>query len=94
MGKQLSERLGIPFYDHDLIEMAAQSCPIDKSFFENPDAKGAGGFWHELGEGMKLDLSMTDKALSLIHICLRHLAMWMPSLCVSEARMWTRSFRL
>ena len=62
MGKQLSERLGIPFYDHDLIEMAAQSCPIDKSFFENPDAKGAGGFWHELGEGMKLDLSMTDKA--------------------------------
>ena len=63
VGKQLSERLGIPFYDHDLIEMAAQSCPIDKSFFENPDAKGAGGFWHELGEGMKLDLSMTDKAL-------------------------------
>ena len=62
VGKQLSERLGIPFYDHDLIEMAAQSCPIDKSFFENPDAKGAGGFWHELGEGMKLDLSMTDKA--------------------------------
>lgn len=62
VGRQLSERLGIPFYDHELIEIAAKSCPIDKSFFENADTKGAGGFWHELGEHVNLDLSLSDKA--------------------------------
>lgn len=62
VGRQLSERLGIPFYDHQLIEMAAESCPIDKSFFENADAKGAGGFWQELGANVNHDLSMNDKA--------------------------------
>ena len=62
VGRELSKRLGIPFYDHELIEMAAESCPIDKSFFENADAKGAGGFWYELGESVNLDLSLSDKA--------------------------------
>lgn len=62
IGKQLSERLGIPFYDHELIEMAAQSCPIDQTFFENADTKWTGSFWHELGEGVNHDLSLNDKA--------------------------------
>ena len=62
MGKQLSERLGIPFYDHELIEMAAETCPIDRSYFENADSKGAGGFWQQLGEGVQHDLSLSDKA--------------------------------
>lgn len=62
VGRELSKRLGIPFYDHELIEMAAESCPIDKSFFENADAKGAGGFWYESGESVNLDLSLSDKA--------------------------------
>lgn len=62
VGKQLSERLGIPFYDHELIEMAAETCPIDRSYFENADSKGAGGFWQQLGEGVQHDLSLSDKA--------------------------------
>lgn len=62
VGRQLTERLGIPFYDHELIEMAAKTCPIDKNFFEHADTKGAGGFWHELGEGVNLDMSLSDKA--------------------------------
>lgn len=62
IGKQLSERLGIPFYDQELIEMATQSCPIDQTFFENADAKWAGSFWHGLGEGVHHDLSLNDKA--------------------------------
>ena len=61
VGRQLSERLGIPFYDQELIERAAQSCPIDKEFFEHAETKGAGGFWHELGEGVNHDLSLSDK---------------------------------
>lgn len=62
VGRQLSERLGIPFYDYELIEMTAKSCPIDKSFFENADAKGAGGFWQELGEGAHQSMSVSDQA--------------------------------
>lgn len=62
VGKQLAERLGIPFYDHELIEMAAETCPIDRSFFENADTQGAGGFWYELGEGMHNELSVSDRA--------------------------------
>ena len=62
VGRQLSERLGIPFYDHELIEMAAKSSSIDKSFFENADGKGAGGFLDELAAGVHHDLSLSDKA--------------------------------
>ncbi len=62
VGKQLSERLGIPFYDYELIEMAAKSCPIDKSFFENADAKGTGGFWSELGEDVRQSMSVGNQA--------------------------------
>lgn len=73
-GRELSERLGIPFYDHELIEMAAESCPIDKSFFENADTKGAGGFWYELGENVNLDLSLSDKAFLHQSSVIRELA--------------------
>lgn len=62
VGRRLSECLGIPFYDHELIEMSAESCPIDRSFFENADVKGAGGFWHELGTNVNHSLSLSDKA--------------------------------
>lgn len=62
IGKKLSENLGIPFYDQDLIEMAAKSSSIDKNFLEHADTKGAGGFWQSLGEGIQHDLSLSDKA--------------------------------
>lgn len=62
VGRRLSENLGIPFYDHELIEMSAESCAIDRSFFENADTKGAGGFWHELGVNVNHSLSLSDKA--------------------------------
>ncbi len=74
VGRELSERLGIPFYDHELTEMAAESCPIDKSFFENADTKGAGGFWYELGENVNLDLSLSDKAFLHQSSVIRELA--------------------
>lgn len=61
VGRKLSKRLGIPFYDQELIEMAARSGELDKSFFEQADTKGAGSFWHQFGEGMSHDLSVNDK---------------------------------
>lgn len=62
IGKQLSERLGIPFYDHELIEMAAGSCPIDKQFFEQAEVRGKSDFWRELGNDVNQNLSLSDKA--------------------------------
>ena len=62
VGKELSRRLGIPFYDHELIEMAAQSCPIDKAFFEQAESRGKGEFWRGLGNDVNHDLSLSDKA--------------------------------
>ncbi|MCI7189812.1 MAG: cytidylate kinase-like family protein, partial [Lachnospiraceae bacterium] len=32
---KLSKDLGIPFYDKEIIEMAAQTSSIERSFFEN-----------------------------------------------------------
>lgn len=74
VGKELSRRLEIPFYDHDLIEMAAKTCPIDKSYFENAETKGTGTFWHELGENVHLNLSMDDQAFMHQTSVIRELA--------------------
>ena len=74
VGRQLSERLGIPFYDQELIEMAANSGEIDKSFFEQADTKGAGSFWHQLGEGMSHDLTMNDKVFLRQSVVIREIA--------------------
>lgn len=40
IGKKLAEALELPFYDHELIDLAAQSSPIDNSYFENPEGTG------------------------------------------------------
>ncbi len=35
--EKLSQKLDIPFYDHKLVELAANSSLIDQDFFENSD---------------------------------------------------------
>ena len=62
VGKKLSAELGIPFYDHELIELAAQSSPIDKSYFENLETSGAGNLLYGLAAGVHHDLSVEDRA--------------------------------
>lgn len=61
VGKQLAQELGIAYYDHELIEMAAQASAIDPLYFEDADARGHEGLIYDLSEGMRLDLSMNDK---------------------------------
>ena len=39
----MAEPLGIPFYDREVIELAAKDSSIDISFFENSEIKAAGG---------------------------------------------------
>lgn len=61
IGRKLAEQLGIPFYDHGLIERAAESSPIDKSFFENAETSGSGGLLRHLSDGVRQNLSVEDR---------------------------------
>lgn len=51
----------IPFYDKELIILAAKSSPIHASFFENAEIKGTGGFAYPLNPGVPFDLPLNDK---------------------------------
>ena len=44
IGKMLAERLKIPFYDKELIEIAAKESGIDKELFEDNDSRTSKGF--------------------------------------------------
>lgn len=48
IGKKLAEQLGIPFYDKELIEIAAKESGMDKELFEEEDVRTSKGF-HLLG---------------------------------------------
>lgn len=61
IGRKLAEQLGIPFYDNELIEQAAASSSIDKSFFENAETSGTSDLIRHLSEEVRHDLSVEDK---------------------------------
>ena len=44
VGKRLAELLGVPFYDKELIEMAAAESGIDKELFETEGERTSKGF--------------------------------------------------
>ncbi len=48
IGKQLAERLNVPFYDKELITRAAEESGIDADLFENADEKPSNPFWTSL----------------------------------------------
>lgn len=61
IGRKLAEQLGITFYDNELIEQAAASSSIDKSFFENAETSGTSDLIRHLSEEVRHDLSVEDK---------------------------------
>lgn len=61
IGKKVAEQLGIPFYDREIIELAAQSSNIDISFFENSEMKDAGSLLYDLSAGAHFTLPITDQ---------------------------------
>ena len=62
IGKKLADALELPFYDHELIDLAAQSSPINNSYFENPENTGVGGLLHGLSTDVRHSLSADDQA--------------------------------
>lgn len=61
IGRLLSKRLKIPFYDNEIIELSAKSSPIDKSFFENSESNKVRGILQDLAIDTYHDLSVNDK---------------------------------
>lgn len=70
IGKKLADKLGICFYDKELIQMAASDSGIDESLFENADETHLSSFWNSIlinsntfGNRMTVfnDMPMNDK---------------------------------
>lgn len=61
IGRKLAGQLGIPFYDNEIIERAASSSTIDKSFFENAENSVEGHILYHLTEDMRHGHTMDDK---------------------------------
>lgn len=52
IGKQLAASLGIPFYDKELIELAAEKSGFDASIFETADEQATSSLLYSLSLGM------------------------------------------
>lgn len=74
IGKQLAEHFGIPFYDSEIIELAAQSGKIDKTLFENFEDSGVGGLRHALSASVQNEYSLDDKVFMHQSKVIRELA--------------------
>lgn len=61
IGQRLAKQLKIPFYDSEIVELAAKESTIDKNLFENFEKSGVGGIRHELSAQANSELSLTDK---------------------------------
>lgn len=61
IGRRTAEQLGIPFYDREIIEMAAKNSAVDASFFENSEEKGTGGILGKLSADVYVTLPVADQ---------------------------------
>ena len=58
---KLSKDLGIPFYDKEIIEMAAQTSSIERSFFENYETDKSNKVLNELASNVTNHYSLDDR---------------------------------
>ena len=67
IGKKLAEILGIPYYDKELITMAARESGYNEEFFENAEEKSNSKFMYYLSSGLGnvsswgTDMALDDK---------------------------------
>lgn len=71
VGKKLAEKLGIPFYDKELIQMAAKKCGIDETIAQENEETATNSLLYSLSTGaatiwnsgivLESDLPLTDR---------------------------------
>ena len=83
IGQKLAERLGISFYDKELISLAARESGMDPEVFDNVDEKAANSLLYSLSMGMYSfgsgfsvmgDLPVNDKLYLLQHKLIKEIA--------------------
>lgn len=65
IGKKLAERLGIPFYDRDLITLAAKKSGFAEEIIESADSKSTHSLLYSLSMGMYNNVGAFDGPNSL-----------------------------
>lgn len=53
IGEKLSKRLGIAFYDNNIISMAAKKSGFSEKFFEDPEKNAGNSFMYSIVRGMQ-----------------------------------------
>lgn len=83
IGQALAERLGIDFYDKELISLAAKESGVDPKIFENVDERATNSLLYSLSMGLFSigtgfssmgDLPVNDKLYILQHKIIKQLA--------------------
>ncbi|MGN0452845.1 MAG: AAA family ATPase [Ruminococcus sp.] len=83
IGKALADKLGIPFYDKELISMAAKESGTDSEIFENVDERATNSLLYSLSMGLYSfgnsfsamgDLPVNDRLYILQHKIIKKLA--------------------
>lgn len=64
IGKKLAKKLEIPFYDHNLIYLAAKESSLDKELFENFEKSGVGTIRYDLSMGVSNDYSLEEQVFN------------------------------
>ncbi len=93
IGQKLAEKLGIDFYDKELISLAAKESGINPEVFESVDEKAANSLLYSLSMGLYSfssgfsamgDLPVNDKLYILQHKIIRDLAAKGPCVIVGR----------
>lgn len=93
IGKALAERLGIAFYDKELISLAAKESGIDPKVFDNVDERATNSLLYSLSMGLYSfgngfssmgDLPVNDQLYILQHKIIRQLSNEKPCLFVGR----------
>ena len=83
VGEKLAEKLGIPFYDKELISLAAKESGMNPEIFENVDEKAANSLLYSLSMGLYNfgsgfsamgDLPVNDQLYLLQHKIIKEIA--------------------
>ena len=83
IGEKLSQKLGIPFYDKELISLAAKESGMDPDVFKDVDEKAANSLLYSLSMGLYSfgsgfsamgDLPVNDKLYLLQHKIIKEIA--------------------
>ena len=84
IGEKLSKKLQIPVYDQNIIELAAQSSTLDKSFFENYEQNGVGSIKHNLSIEVTNNYSLNDQIFQHQSDVIRKIALEGPCIIIGR----------